>query len=62
MMMRKASTRILRTKSTAINNNMKKGNIDTAYQLMKKHFRERKMKSHNIRDAHGDMLIESEGI
>jgi aminoglycoside phosphotransferase family enzyme len=43
-----------------INNNIKKGNTDTAYQLEKKHFGERK--SHDIRDAHGDILMESEEI
>jgi hypothetical protein len=35
---------------------------DTAYQPVKKHFRERKMKSHNIRYVNGDILIEVEDI
>jgi hypothetical protein len=41
---------------------MKKGNTDTAYQLVKEHFAERKMKSHSIRDVNGDLLIEDEEI
>jgi hypothetical protein len=44
------------------NKNMKNGNINTAYQPVKKHFGERKMKSHNIKDVDGDVLIEGEDI
>jgi hypothetical protein len=41
---------------------MKKRYTDPGYQLVKKHFRERKMKSRNIRDINGDILIDSEEI
>jgi hypothetical protein len=44
--------------SEKMNNNVKKGNTDIAYQLMKKYFGERKMKSRTIRDVNGDILIE----
>ncbi|XP_071450080.1 uncharacterized protein [Hetaerina americana] len=39
-----------------------KGNTDTAYKLVKKHFGERKMKSNKIRNVNGDILIEGEDI